>query len=371
MSESRGGWRLQPNTWRWTADLSITRDTSRSKARRLLIVIILLCTSIVAAQNAAVSNGSIVEQTPCAPNPIRTYEQYVEAFKRGQATEVEAAQREGFHMEIPADISQGLLSREEFARRRAYVGFECRRLTYLSDGLKVVGFLWKPQDTAGKQFPLIIFNRGGNREFGKLTPWFQLGFYAYVSHGFVVIASQYRGNDGGEGREEYGGADLRDVLNLIPLARSLGYVDMHNVFMLGWSRGGMMTYLALKHNMPVNAVAVGGGLTDLVSEGKRRPALANVWRELTPGFAQRGEALLRERSAVYWVEQIHVPVLILHGGADWRSEPRSQAQAFANRLQELGKPYELIIYPDDNHGLSLHRAESDRSIVEWFRKHMK
>jgi dipeptidyl aminopeptidase/acylaminoacyl peptidase len=71
------------------------------------------------------------------------------------------------------------------------------------------------------------------------------------------------------------------------------------------------------------------------------------------------------------VEQIHVPVLILHGGADWRSEPRSQAQAFANRLQELGKPYELIIYPDDNHGLSLHRAESDRSIVEWFRKHMK
>jgi dipeptidyl aminopeptidase/acylaminoacyl peptidase len=342
------------------------------KTRFLLIVaIFLLCTSGVAAQTDTLSDGTIVEQTPCVPNPVRTYEQYVEAFKRGQAAEVEAAKREGFRLEIPADILQRLVSREEFERRRAYAGFECRRITYLSDGLKVVGFLWKPQDTAGKQFPLIIFNRGGNREFGKLTPWGHLGFYTYVSQGFVVIASQYRGNDGGEGREEYGGVDVRDVLHLLPLARSLGYIDMHNVFMLGWSRGGMMTYLALKHHIPVNAVAVGGGLTDLVSEGKRRPALAHVWRALSPGFEQRGEALLRERSAMYWAEQVNVPVLILHGGADWRSEPMSQAQAFANRLQELGKTYELIIYPDDDHGLSRNRAESDRRVVEWFRKHMK
>jgi dipeptidyl aminopeptidase/acylaminoacyl peptidase len=341
-------------------------------ARCLLIVaIVLLCTSGVAAPNDALSDGTIIAQTPCAPNPVRTYERYVEAFKRGQAAEVEAAKREGFRMEIPADISQGLVSREEFERRRAYAGFECRRITYLSDGLKVVGFLWKPQDTAGQQFPLIIFNRGGNREFGKLTPWSRLGFYTYVSKGFVVIASQYRGNDGGEGCEEYGGMDVRDVLHLIPLARSLGYIDMHNVFMLGWSRGGMMTYLALQHNIPVNAVAVGGGLTDLVSEGKRRPALANVWRALSPGFEKRSEELLRERSAVYWAEQINVLVLILHSGADWRSEPKSQARAFATRLHELGKTYELIIYPDDDHGLSLNSADSDRRVVEWFRRHMQ
>jgi dipeptidyl aminopeptidase/acylaminoacyl peptidase len=98
---------------------------------------------------------------------------------------------------------------------------------------------------------------------------------------------------------------VRDVLNLLPLARSLGYVDMHNVFMPGWSRGGMMTYLALKHHIPGNAVA--------------------------------------------WAEQIRVPVLILHGGADWRSDPRSQALAFAQKMQELGKTYELILYAADDH----------------------
>jgi len=52
-------------------------------------------------------------------------------------------------------------------------------------------------------------------------------------------------------REEFGGAEIHDVLNLIPLAKSLGYVDMDNVFILGVSRGGMETYLALKNGIPV------------------------------------------------------------------------------------------------------------------------
>lgn len=65
----------------------------------------------------------------------------------------------------------------------------------------------------------MIFNRGGNRERSKLTPWMADGFYEFVSREFVVIASQYRGVDGGEGSDEYGGGDVHDVLNLVPLAR--------------------------------------------------------------------------------------------------------------------------------------------------------
>lgn len=332
---------------------------------RLLVIAVslLACSSGL----AALRDGDIVEQTPC-PRLDASYEKYVEVFKRRQEMEAGAARREGFQID---GASSGLLSREEFQTRTAYAGFECRRIVYLSDGLKVVGFLWKAQDTAGKKFPLIIFNRGGNREFSKLTPWTSFGFYKFVSSGFVVVGSQYRGNDGGEGREEFGGADVRDVLHLIPLAQALGYVDMNNVFAFGWSRGAMMTFLALKHDIPVNAVAVGGGLTDLVSEGKRRPGIAREWRALMPGFDTRGEELLRERSAVYWADRINVPVLILHGGADWRSDPATQAQALAEKLARLGKKHDLVIYPGDDHGLTLNSADSDRRIIEWFRKHMK
>ncbi|HEV8487233.1 MAG TPA: hypothetical protein VGV87_27040 [Blastocatellia bacterium] len=68
------------------------------------------------------------------------------------------------------NLTAHLLSKEEFERQKAYVGFECLRIKYMSDGLKVVGFIWKPKNTEGKKLPLIIVNHGGNSETGKLTP---------------------------------------------------------------------------------------------------------------------------------------------------------------------------------------------------------
>jgi len=45
-------------------------------------------------------------------------------------------------------------------------------------------------------------------------------------------------------------------MNIIPLVKSLGFIDMNNLFMYGESRGGMMTYQAIKRDFPVNAAAV-------------------------------------------------------------------------------------------------------------------
>lgn len=338
----------------------------------LTIIFLLLLASNAVAQGKVQADGTIIEQMPCAPSPAQTYEQYIERRKRVFLEEMELAKREGFRMEMPKDFTPLFLTKEEFARHRAYAGFECQRIKYLSDGLKVAGFIWKPKDTSGKKFPLIIYNRGGNREFGKLTPWIKSGFYEYLANGFIVIGSQYRGNDGGEGKEEFGGAEVRDVLNLIPLAKSLGYVDLNNVFMLGWSRGGMMTLLALKHNIPVNAAAVGGASVDLTLQKDERQAMVEgVYKQLIPDFDKRGEEAMRERSAVYWPEKINVPLLILQGGADWRVNTKTNALALAQKLQDLGKTYELIIYAGDDHGLSFNVADSDRRIIGWFKRHLK
>ena len=343
------------------------------KRKLIIISFWLFASATVFGQTAtttAQNNGTIVENTPCPANTVNTFEQYVGATKKTYEDEMKAAQREGF-TEPEADFAARLVSKEEFERRKAYAGFECRRIKYMSDGLKVVGFIWKPKETSGKKLPLIIFNRGGSREFSKLSPWFRSGFYHYLANGFVVVASQYRGNDGGEGKEEFGGADVNDVLNLIPLARSLGYADMNNIFMFGWSRGGMMTYLALKKGIPVNAAVVGGGVTDLFDESKKRPGLvANVYKELIPDFDKNTEERLRERSAVYWADKINVPVLMAHGGADWRVSA-NEALSLAQKLQSLGKTYELVIYAKDNHGVANNRADLERRTVEWFKKYMK
>ena len=69
---------------------------------------------------------------------------------------------------------------------------------YESDGLKVKAYLVTPKDKVKDGYPSIIYNRGGNREFGSLNEYKMVFILARTaSWGYNVVASQYRGNDGG------------------------------------------------------------------------------------------------------------------------------------------------------------------------------
>ena len=244
---------------------------------------------------------------------------------------------------------------------------EIFRMRYLSDDLQVVGFIVKPK-TNDIQYPVIIFNRGGNREFGKIdTPG--LTYLSYLAdQGYVIIASQYRGNDGGQGKEEFGGSDVNDVLNLIPLARSLDFTMPDKIGMLGFSRGGMMTYIAISKTDDINAAAVVGGVTDCIQGYNEREDMRYVYRELIGGSPTQKEAEFKKRSAYFWPEKINTPVLILHGEDDWRVNV-TQAQKLGDKLNELGKTYELITYPGGDHGLN--KTDRDTRILNWFMNYLR
>ena len=244
---------------------------------------------------------------------------------------------------------------------------DCHRIVYLSDGLRVVGFIVKPAQIESR-LPVILFNRGGGLEYGNIAKENLIYLSFLASQGYVLIASQYRGNSGGEGREEFGGKDVDDVLNLIPLAESLPFTDPSRIGMLGFSRGGMMTYLAIKEGAPIKAAAVVGGLSDLLQffEGEGKDRMKHVIRELVGPDMEE----YRKRSASDWPERINVPVLILHGEAD-RVVDVSQAKKFGERMKVLGKPHELVIFPDGDHGLNNLRSQRDRIILKWFAKYLK
>ena len=238
---------------------------------------------------------------------------------------------------------------------------ECFKIKYLSDGLKVVGFIVKPKHITSK-LPVLIYNRGGNREFGKITER-KLKYLSYLaSNQYIVIASQYRGNDGGQGQEEFGGKDVNDILNLMPLAKSLTFADSRNTVMLGYSRGGMMAYLTIKEGIDIKAAAVVGGLTDInQTYSERGEAMQNVIDELV-GYDKNE---FNKRSAYYWPEKINVPVLILHGGNDWRVNV-SQAEKLSKKLKEAGKTHELIVFSNGDHGLNTHHSKRNEIIFDWF-----
>jgi len=129
-----------------------------------------------------------------------------------------------------------------------------------------------------------------------------------------------------------------------------------------------MTYLAIKEGAPIKAAAVVGGLSDLLQffEGKGKDKMKYVIRELVGPDIEE----YKKRSAYDWPERINVPVLILHGEED-RVVDVSQARKFGERMKALGKPHELVIIPNGDHGLNNLRSQRDRIILEWFAKYLK
>ena len=285
------------------------------------------------------------------------------------------------------DFGRGYFPRAVYEEARTQKEFDLLEITYASDGLPVRGLLIKPKAPGTGKWPAIVFNRGGNGDLGRITDSGQpccrvntscldvADLYLFAKAGFVVIASDYRYQGATAKRDEWGGVEVDDVLNLVPVLKSLDYVDPERLYMLGLSRGGTMTYLAIKRGVPVKAAAIIGGVTDVRAWVDARPDMGVVnGNEYTDGFAKiwpdyehHAEEHYRARSAVYWADQINVPVLILHSRTD-RLVPVTQALRMAEALQEKSKVYALHIYDRDGHALPQNRGDRNRMIVYWFNR---
>ena len=232
------------------------------------------------------------------------------------------------------------------------------KISYLSDGLKVTAYMVTPK--AEGKYPCIISNRGGNRDFGQ---WSDLSVAYFLgkmsSWGYVVIASQYRGNDGGEGLEEFGGKDVNDVLNLVHTLKEIPSADTDRIGIEGGSRGGMMTYLALKESCEFKAAAVTAGAANAFANIESRPNMeTHVYAELIPNYWENKEAELKARSAVYWADDMckSTPLLIMHGSADWRVLPE-ESMELVSKLYEAKHPTRFILFEGADHGIREFRSD--------------
>lgn len=245
-------------------------------------------------------------------------------------------------------------------------------ITYLSDGLKINGFMAKPKKPG--KYPCIIYNRGGNREMGALKVYHGiLPLGKIAKEGYIVIASQYRGNGGSEGKEEFGGNDVNDVTVLTDVLKEVKGANTKKIGMYGWSRGGMMTYIALTKMNKIKTAVVGGALSDSRLTIRNRPIMeTRVFGELIPDYKNNKEEELNKRSVIKWVDKFpkNVPILMLHGNADWRVKPEHSLN-LALEFEKHRIPYRLIMFEGGDHGITEHKEEVNIQVINWFNKYLK
>lgn len=258
---------------------------------------------------------------------------------------------------------------DKFSRYKASEKAEGFRITYMSEGLKVTGIMVRPKGFSGPR-PVIIYNHGGVMKWGRIVLSEILEFYRLAEQGYIVLASNFRGTHGSEGKEEMGGGDITDILNMINVADRLEHADKNNIFFWGFSRGGAATYKALTYTDRITAAIIHAGPVDYLQEHRRAEFDEHVFPHVVPGYRTDKDEALRAISALHWVDQMaSPPLLLLHGQKDKRVLAQDSIK-MAAKLQELGRSYRLAVYEDGDHSLLTHYEEVRQSIDLWLRKHV-
>lgn len=266
----------------------------------------------------------------------------VESSKRLQAL-YELKKDENWH-----DITEEVLANPETTEESKQSIYNYQRrifiFKYLSDGLWIKGFI---SFTPCLEYnPLLILYRWGNENFALMNPGVVFATYK----NYTVVSSMLRGGVS-EGKDEFGGADVNDVKNLMnflpQLAQELG-INLHPscVFMLGPSRGGLQMFLTLAHfpelQKRINKVVALSAILDLHQLIQDRPK--DMKRMLEHQFGlptdSRKNDWIAKRNPMNTIPYLKrsLPILIIQGTADNRinlAEGYHMAQALQRNSHQV------------------------------------
>lgn len=273
----------------------------------------------------------------------------------------------------PRDVADGTLLADEPAPPIPHhPEIEVRRLRYASDGLAVTAYALWPR-RAESALPLLLYGRGGLGPHGAVADE-DLTFLAELADGgpYLVLATQYRGNDGGEGEDRAGAAASRDLGNLRHLAEHMPGADPRRCAVVGFSRGGTMALMAHRQGLRPDAIATIGCVTDLEQAFEEGDVLLRSAIRVSTGGrpAPRRAEAYAARSPRRWAEEVEAPLLLLHGDADEVIRV-TQSQRMAARLAELGKPHELVVVEGGDHKLETHKDRRRQAVLAFLARHLR
>lgn len=269
-----------------------------------------------------------------------------------------------------AKIFADMFSAADYSRYASGAATTTIRITYRSDGRAIKAFVVTPK--APGRYPVLIYNHGGVMQWGRIILPELLEFNRLAERGYVVLASTYRGEGGSEGAPDMDGGDVTDSLALIDVAQSLPQADTSRIGMWGFSRGGFVTYGALKRSDRVAAAVIVGGPTDLVNAPRRAEFDEFVYPHVIRDYARDKEGALARLSPIRWPEKLalRTPILLLHGGDDPRVQPE-EALRMASALQRLKRSYRLKLYEGGSHSLFENFVDVRHEIDRWLDRYVR
>lgn len=223
------------------------------------------------------------------------------------------------------------------------------------DGEKISALVFKPRKPLKPVPPVVVSVHGGPES--QYMPIFSPLLQFLLHRGYAVVAPNVRGSTGYGKRfhhldDVYKRLDsVKDLASLHGWLDSIGF-DQSQAILMGSSYGGYMTLAGLAFQPGLWAAGVCTvGISSLVTFLENTAAWRRKVRETEYGSLETDRDFLIEASPITHIDQMKAPLFLIHGENDPRV-PVGEARQIHEVLRGRGIECEMVIYPDEGHGLS-------------------
>ncbi len=242
-----------------------------------------------------------------------------------------------------------------------------------ADGYPVHGWLARPAGDG--PHPVLLMIHGG--------PFTQYGWQlfdeaqVYAGAGYAVLYTNPRGSSGygqAHGRAVIGNVgevSTGDLTAILDAALKDPGLDADRVGVLGGSHGGYMTTWLAAHEGGRFKAAVSERAVNAIDSFTGSSDIGYFFADDLYGTDLEQQ---RRQSPLTYVDQIDIPMLIVHSEEDWRC-PIEQGKRLYVALRKRGKTAEMLIFPSEGHelsraGLPSHRLARFDAILDWFGRYL-
>lgn len=259
---------------------------------------------------------------------------------------------------------------------------EKRWITTTDNKKMLTWVILPPNFDETKKYPAILYCEGGPQSPLSQFWSYRWNFSLMASNDYIIVAPNRRGvlAMGQEWTDQISkdnaGQAMRDLLAAIDVVKQEPYVDETKLGAIGASFGGFSVYwLAGNHNDRFKAFIAHCGVFNSEMEFVTTDeSFFDYWEkggapwEKNNSVAQKSFA----GSPHNFVENWDTPLLVIHGGLDFRI-PYTQGMAAFNAAQLRGIPSEFLYFPTENHWVLSPQNGIlwQRRFFNWLDKYLK
>ncbi len=235
-----------------------------------------------------------------------------------------------------------------------------KRMVKTKDGHDMLTWvIYPPGFNENKKYPTLLYAQGGPQSALSQFYSYRWNFQLMASQGYIIVAPNRRGMPG-HGvdwnhaiSKDWGGGAMQDYLDAIDDVAKESYVDKSRLGAIGASFGGYSVfYLAGHHDKRFKSFIAHDGVFDLRSMYGTTEEMFFVNYDIGGAYWDKDNAAAqksyKEFNPSNFVEKWDTPMLVIHGGKDYRVPPGQGIQAFqAAKLRGLKSRF--LYFPEENH----------------------